>query len=381
MTLRTDPEWPMLLLVYEFACRMLTSSDVPTAKAAISLSRHESEGGGSCSGRRLLTQLVPLLEDAGKEERQWIIKLLKLLVSRFGRTKLRRVVKILLEGCGNACLTLAYDSAVQRHRGLAEVLDLAQALIEQWRPPMLEYQATFIIRSLGALHTLPVDNISPHHEVLKECQFAAIEKDEAYPLPLPVVQNLLKMWPRQNTEKEELFLEVRVPQPHDTAGSRAEPRSALSRLQELEGLLAFLAPADIMVVGKQVAARLVSSLRSPHVEVMKGALYLLVSEDVDAVLADTAAAVGAGEGGERERAVVETMFQKLTGKADATLYAAACLCNPERTTLAVAGAVPVNDPKRRFNEEVMELLQDVRESLARHRMDCLGEDDDDEFYQ
>ena len=127
-----------------------------------------------------------------KEERQWIIKLLKLLVSRFGRTKLRRVVKILLEACGNACLTLAYDSAVQRHRGLAEVLDLAQALIEQWRPPMLEYQATFIIRSLGALHTLPVDNISPYHEVLKECQFAAIEKDEAYPLPLPVVQNLLK---------------------------------------------------------------------------------------------------------------------------------------------------------------------------------------------
>ena len=211
VTLRTDPEWPMLLLVYEFACRMLTSSDVPTAKAAISLSRHESEGGGSCSGRRLLTQLVPLLEDAGQEERQWIIKLLKLLVSRFGRTKLRRVVKILLEACGNACLTLAYDSAVQRHRGLAEVLDLAQALIEQWRPPMLEYQATFIIRSLGALHTLPVDNISPCHEVLKECQFAAIEKDEAYPLPLPVVQNLLKMWPRQNTEKEELFLEVRLP--------------------------------------------------------------------------------------------------------------------------------------------------------------------------
>jgi len=40
---------------------------------------------------------------------------------------------------------------------------------------------------------------------------AAIEKDEAYPLPLPVVQNLLKMWPRQNTEKEELFLEVRLP--------------------------------------------------------------------------------------------------------------------------------------------------------------------------
>ena len=43
---------------------------------------------------------------------------------------------------------------------------------------------------------VPVDNISPYHEVLKECQFAAIEKDEAYPLPLPVVQNLLKMWPR-----------------------------------------------------------------------------------------------------------------------------------------------------------------------------------------
>ena len=84
----------------------------------------------------------------------------------------------------------------------------------------------------------------------------------------------------------------------------------MSRLQELEGLLAFLAPTDIMVVGKQLAARLVPSLCSPHVEVMKGALYLLVSEDVDAVLAETAAAVGAGEGSESERAVVETMFQK-----------------------------------------------------------------------
>ena len=43
----------------------------------------------------------------------------------------------------------------------------------------------------------------------------------------------------------------------------------MSRLQELEGLLAFLAPTDIMVVGKQLAARLVPSLCSPHVEVMK----------------------------------------------------------------------------------------------------------------
>ena len=99
----------------------------------------------------------------------------------------------------------------------------------------------------------------------------------------------------------------------------------MSRLQELEGLLAFLAPTDIMVVGKQLAARLVPSLCSPHVEVMKGALYLLVSEDVDAVLAETAAAVGAGEGSESERAVVETMFQKLTGRAHAAIYAAECL--------------------------------------------------------
>ncbi len=48
---------------------------------------------------------------------------------------------------------------------------------------------------------------------------------------------------------------------------------------------------------------------------------------------------------------------------------------------AVAGAAPVNNPQRRFTEEVMELTQDVREALARHRLDCLGEDDDDEFYQ
>ena len=56
-----------------------------------------------------------------------------------------------------------------------------------------------------------------------------------------------------------------------------------------------------------------------------GLLTKHVAEDVDAVLAETAAAVGAGEGSESERAVVETMFQKLTGRAHAAIYAAECL--------------------------------------------------------
>ena len=275
-TLPAEPCWPTLSLVYEFAYRFFMSHDISAEDAEEMLCPDPTTAASDGQGRRLLNHLVPLLEYAGEEERAALIRLLKLLVNRFGSTKNKRVVKLLLQSTGSACVTLAYDSSnglsscagYGRHRGLSELLDLALTLIGRWRAPLLAYQQQFVIRSLGALHTLPVESLRGCHEALKECQFTAIDKagaDGGHIAASLLRGCLLRRWPRQSVEKQELFLE------------------------EMEGLLPHVPPAELFSLGGELGATLGVCLRSPHVEPVLGALYLITAEDVEGLFSDAAA--------------------------------------------------------------------------------------------
>jgi hypothetical protein len=330
----------------------------------------------------LLKQLVPLLEYAGEQERLWLIKLLKLLVNRFGSTQKKGVVKLLLQSVASACAALAYESTAYtladgkhgkhgkvtgyshgRHRGLNELLELALDLIKRWRAPLLAYQRQFIVRSLGALHTLPAEHLTVCHEALKDCQFAAIEKDIAAaattttatattsssssspgPASGPQQQQagqgeiavslvrdcLLRRWPRQSVEKQELFLE------------------------ELEGLLAYVPPIELFNLGHRLGCTLDACLRSPHSDLVLGSLYLLTAEDVETTFSDAAAEVadlpgGGGAGGAGGGQQVDSLFRKL-----------------QLSVNVVVTAVPPH------SDEILDMANDVSAMIERLRRECVA---------
>eukprot|EP01043_Picozoa_sp_COSAG02_P030652 COSAG02_NODE_1969_length_10226_cov_4.961292_2_plen_1627_part_00 len=315
VVLPSDPQWPTLSLVYEFACRFFMSHDISAEDAEDMLCRAPTadDGGaahGQGQGRRLISQLVPLLEYAGEKERVCLIRLLKLLVNKFGSTKHKKVVTLLLQSTASACATLAYESCNSwsscgygRHRGLSELLDLSLTLISRWRAPLLRYQEEFVVRWLGALHTLPAERLGGCHEALKECQFTAIEKAGAAGGEIAVKllgRCLLRRWPRQSVDKQVLFLE------------------------EMEGLLPHVPPSELLTIGSQLGEMLSVCLLSPHVDVVLGALYLITAEDVEVLFSNAAAEVAterqAGDSDAEAVATIEKQFKSL-----AALVAAADL--------------------------------------------------------
>lgn len=183
----------------------------------------------------------------------------------------------------------------------------------------------------GALHTLPPDELTLIHESLKECQFAAIEKYST-PQPqadiaLPIVRNLLNKWPRQNVDKQELYLE------------------------EVEGLLAKIQPVDLFTIGHQLGQRLAECLHSPNSALVEGALYLLRSEDVEDLFEKAAIAVQEERHGQGLQ--VDSLF-KLLNEASISLVGSRALhvgCG------GIGGA----------NEEIMEMAHDVTLSLQDFR--------------
>ncbi|KAI6239243.1 Serine/threonine protein phosphatase 2A regulatory subunit [Aphelenchoides fujianensis] len=179
-----EPSWPHLQLVYDFFLRFVESPafQVPLAKKHIDY--------------KFVSQLLDLFNSEDPRERDFLKTILHRLYGRF--LGLRSFTR---QSINNIFYQFLYCDE-DRFNGIAELLELLGSIINGFSVPLKEEHVTFLLRVLMPLHK--VKSLSVYHPQLTYCVVQFLDKDST--LTEPVINALLKFWPKVQSPKELLLL-------------------------------------------------------------------------------------------------------------------------------------------------------------------------------
>nr|XP_039249553.1 serine/threonine-protein phosphatase 2A 56 kDa regulatory subunit gamma isoform-like [Styela clava]XP_039249555.1 serine/threonine-protein phosphatase 2A 56 kDa regulatory subunit gamma isoform-like [Styela clava] len=240
-----EAAWPHIQLVYEFFLRFLESPDFhpPIAKKYID--------------QKFVLELLNLFDSEDPRERDFLKTTLHRIYGKF--LGLRAYIR---KNINNIFYKFIYE--MERHNGIAELLEILGSIINGFALPLKEEHKVFLVQVLIPLHK--ARSLSVYHPQLAYCVVQFLEKDSS--LTKPVVDGLLKFWPKVHSPKEVMFL------------------------NELEEILDVIEPTEFTKIMVPLFKQLSRSVSSPHFQVAERALYFwnneyimsLVSDNTDAVL-------------------------------------------------------------------------------------------------
>jgi len=144
----------------------------------------------------------------------------------------------------NTFFRFVYEDA--KHAGIGELLEILGSIINGFALPLKEEHNFFLNKYLMPLHK--PSTMMNYHPQLCYCVVQFCEKDEN--LIPPIVLNLIKWWPHQNSTKEINFL------------------------NELEEILEFIGDREFEKVLVPLFRCLARCIRGPHFQVAERTLFL-----------------------------------------------------------------------------------------------------------
>eukprot|EP00842_Homolaphlyctis_polyrhiza_P004397 jgi/Hompol1/4959/HPOL_001891-RA len=153
---------------------------------------------------------------------------------------------------------------LERHNGIAEMLEILGSIINGFALPLKEEHKVFLTRVLLPLHK--AKSLTLYHPQLAYCVVQFLEKDPS--LTEEVVIGLLRFWPKVNSPKEVMFL------------------------NECEEIMDVMEPLEFVKIQVPLFQQIARCVASPHFQVAERALYYwnndyiinLISDNVNVIL-------------------------------------------------------------------------------------------------
>ncbi|CAJ0961441.1 unnamed protein product, partial [Mesorhabditis belari] len=236
-----EAAWPHLQLVYEFFLRFLES---PGFQPSIAKSYITPV---------FIVMLIEMMNSEDPRERDFLKTTLHRLYGKFltYRAFIRKTIN-------NVFYSFIYET--ERHKGIAELLEILGSIINGFAIPLKEEHKTFLLKALLPLHK--VKSLPSYHPQLAYCVVQFLEKDST--LIQPIIHGLLKFWPRMHSSKEMMFL------------------------SEIEEILDVIEPADFKQLMGPLFTQLGKCVSSPHFQVAERALYYFNNEYLMKLIKDNA---------------------------------------------------------------------------------------------
>lgn len=234
-----EPSWPHLQLVYQLLIRFLDSPqfDVNQAKQFIN--------------NKFVLKMLELFESEDPRERDYLKTIIHRIYGRFLnlRSYIRRQIN-------NIFFSFIYES--EYHNGISDLLDVLGSIINGFVLPLKEEHKMFLLQVLMPLHK--ARTLSAYHAQLAYCVVQFIEKDHS--LTEPVVNKLLRYWPRVHSTKEVMFL------------------------NEIEEILDIIEPAEFQKIMVVLFRQITRCLRSNQFQVAERVLYFWNNEYILSLIND-----------------------------------------------------------------------------------------------
>ncbi|KAL7323478.1 serine/threonine-protein phosphatase 2A 56 kDa regulatory subunit delta isoform, variant 4 [Mucor circinelloides] len=222
-----EAAWPHLQLVYEFFLRFVESPDFNV---------HEAK---KYIDQKFILHLLELFDSEDPRERDFLKTTLHRLYGKF--LNLRAYIR---KSINNIFFQFIYET--ESFNGIAELLEILGSIINGFALPLKEEHKTFLIRVLMPLHKPSC--LTTYHPQLAYCVVQFLEKDPT--LTKPVVDCLLRYWPKVNSAKEVMFL------------------------NEIEEILDIIDNSEFPKVCVPIFEKIAQCVSSSHFQVAERALYL-----------------------------------------------------------------------------------------------------------
>ncbi|XP_044727579.1 serine/threonine-protein phosphatase 2A 56 kDa regulatory subunit gamma isoform-like isoform X2 [Chrysoperla carnea] len=234
-----EAAWPHLQLVYELFLRLLEARDFQASVAKKYIDH------------KFVLNLLELFDSEDPRERDFLKTTLHRIYGKF--LGLRAYIR---KQINNVFYRFIYET--EHHNGIAELLEILGSIINGFALPLKDEHKLFLLRVLLPLHK--AKSLSVYHPQLAYCVVQFLEKDPS--LTQPVIQSLLKYWPKTHSPKEVMFL------------------------NELEEILDVIEPAEFQKVMEPLFRQLSKCVSSPHFQVAERALYYWNNEYVMSLISD-----------------------------------------------------------------------------------------------
>jgi len=231
-----DPSWPHIQLVYEFLLRFVVSS-----QAELKMLRKYMKK----NNRQFLLNIIHLFHSEDPREREYLKTILHRIYGKFMafRSYIRKQINYVF-------YVLIFSD--KRHSGVSELLEILGSIINGFALPLKKEHLRFLRTVLIPLHKVP--SFSQYSQQLAYCVTQFIDKDPN--LGSTVIQGLLRFWPRQSANKEQLFL------------------------SELEEVLETSTGTEVTKVLHPLFSQVARCVESPHFQVSERALFLWNNETI-----------------------------------------------------------------------------------------------------
>lgn len=234
-----DQSWHHLQAVYEFFLRFIISNDVEVKV----LKKYITPS--------FVLNILNLINSEDHRERDYLKTILHRIYAKFMllRSFIRKQISHIFS-------TFVWET--ERHDGIPELLEILGSIINGFALPLKEEHVFFLKKILLPMHK--VKFLSVFHQQLSYCVTQFVDKDPT--LAVPVINALLKYWPRRSSSKGVLFL------------------------NELEELLELTQPEEFKLVLAPLFNVLVQSFGSLHFQVAERSLFYFHNEYISGLIAD-----------------------------------------------------------------------------------------------
>ncbi|KAI8801527.1 phosphatase 2A regulatory B subunit-domain-containing protein [Cladochytrium replicatum] len=236
--------WPHLQIVYEFFLRFIESPDFNTNIAKKYIDQH------------FILQLLDLFDSEDPRERDFLKTTLHRIYGKF--LNLRAFIR---RSINNVFFLFVYE--VERHNGIAELLEILGSIINGFALPLKEEHKLFLTRVLLPLHK--AKSLTLYHPQLAYCVVQFLEKDPS--LTEEVICGLLRYWPKVNSPKEVMFL------------------------NEIEEILDVIEPQEFVKIQVPLFQQIAKCVSSPHFQVAERALYYWNNDYIINLIGDNASVI------------------------------------------------------------------------------------------
>ncbi|KAI9355737.1 phosphatase 2A regulatory B subunit-domain-containing protein [Zopfochytrium polystomum] len=236
--------WPHLQIVYELFLRFVESPDFNTNIAKKYIDQH------------FILQLLELFDIEDPRERDFLKTTLHRIYGKF--LNLRAFIR---RSINNVFLQFVYE--LERHNGIAELLEILGSIINGFALPLKEEHKTFLTRVLLPLHK--AKSLTLYHPQLAYCVVQFLEKDPS--LTEEVVCGLLRFWPKTNSPKEVMFL------------------------NEVEEILDVMEPEEFQKIQVPLFQQIARCVSSTHFQVAERALCYWNNDYIINLIGDNASVI------------------------------------------------------------------------------------------
>jgi len=249
-----DPAWVHVKIVYETLFYFMVSKQVTPEVIHRNLTEN------------FVQNLVQLFRTKDVSERNYLKKILHRIYQRFlgFRPLIRKAIGEVLSSItfkpppGKPSVIPFPVIEMNGSNGIGELLEVWGTIVAGFRVPLREDNVNFLHKVLIPMHKNR--SINHYHIQLGYCILCYVDKDSR--LAGPVIQGLLKYWPRQSSKKELLFL------------------------QELEEVLDLGSRAEVIPLIPQLFKQIRYCIMSEHSQVAERALFLWNKDVITTLTAD-----------------------------------------------------------------------------------------------